>query len=127
MSQKKMFAKLETQIASLGEQEKAIGCLCQKIQSDCFDEEDRKMVQQKFLDICETKRQFEITLEKKKEIYQNQIVGLETRLQRRQHVLETFDKQQNVFKEFPDVLEYFARKQSRLNETLTSIKQQLEI
>jgi hypothetical protein len=30
-----------------------------------------------------------------------------------------------VFKDFPDVLDFFARKQSRLNESLASIKAKL--
>jgi prolyl oligopeptidase PreP (S9A serine peptidase family) len=125
MSQK-MFAKLQMQIANLVAQQQSMATLGQHLKSDYFDEEDRQMVQQKLLDIAETKRQLEITLVRKQEIYKNQIQGLETQLQRRQKVLESVDKKQSLFKEFPDVLEYFAKKQSRLNETLISIKDQLQ-
>lgn len=121
-----MFDKLQSQISALGQQQQAMATLVQHLETDFFDEEDMSMVQQKLLDITETKRQFEITLARKQEIYKNQIQGLETQLQKRQKVLESVDKQHSVFKEFPDILEYFARKQSRMNETLISVKDQLQ-
>ena len=123
----RMFAKLHTRIANLEKQHQIMETLSQHLKTDFFDDEDRAMVSRKLTTISETKRQLEITLHRKQEIYTTQIQGLETQLQKRQRVLEALDKQERVFKEFPDLLEYFARRQSKLGETLVSIKDQLQI
>ena len=123
----RMFAKLQARIASLDKQHQIMETLSQHLKTDFFDDEDRAMVSQKLTTIAETKRQLEITLHRKQEIYTTQIQGLETQLQKRQRVLEALDKQERVFREFPDLLEYFARRQSKLGETLVIIKDQLQI
>ena len=121
-----LFAKLEAQIASLEEQQKMIRSLSDKMTEVCFDEEDRKIIQQKLQQISDTKTQVEDSLQKKREIYNTQIIGMEKQLTQRQKIFESCDQTQHLFKEFPDMLEFFARKQSNLSETLTKIKDQLQ-
>lgn len=121
-----LFAKLEAQIASLEEQQKMIRSLSDKMTAVCFDEEDRKIIQQKLQQISDTKTQVEDSLQKKREIYNTQIIGMEKQLTQRQKIFESCDQTQHLFKEFPDMLEFFARKQSNLSETLTKIKDQLQ-
>ncbi len=121
-----LFAKLEAQIASLAEQQKMITILSEKMSAGCFDEEDRKIIQQKLQQISDTKSQVEDSLQKKREIYNTQIIGMEKQLVQRQKIFESCDQTQHLFKEFPDMLDFFARKQSNLSETLTKIKDQLQ-
>jgi hypothetical protein len=121
-----MFVKLEAQIKSLSKQEQDFITLAEQLVSSVFDDEDRRMVHRKILEIQGTRQLMEQTLAKKKEIYKNQIMGMEQQLQARQQALETFDKERKIFQQFPDVLEFFARKQSRLIETLTAIRDQLQ-
>ena len=121
-----LFAKLEAQIASLAEQQKMITILSEKMSAVCFDEEDRKIIQQKLQQISDTKSQVEDSLQKKREIYNTQIIGMEKQLVQRQKIFESCDQTQHLFKEFPDMLDFFARKQSNLSETLTKIKDQLQ-
>jgi len=121
-----MFIKVEGQIQTLAKQEQGLLTLAGQLQDAVFDDEDRRMVGKKILEIQNTKEVLEKTLAKKKEIYKNQIQGMEEHLQARQQVLENFDVQQKIFHEFPDVLEFFARKQTRLTETLTTIRDELQ-
>lgn len=121
-----LFAKLEAQISSLAEQQKLVTALSEKMTAACFDEEDRRIIQQKLQQISETKAQIEDSLQKKKEIYQTQIIGMEKQLTQRQKIFESCEQTQNLFREFPDVLDFFARKQSNLSDTLTKIKDQLQ-
>lgn len=126
MSNNSMFIKVEGQIQTLAKQEQGLLTLAGQLQDAVFDDEDRRMVGKKILEIQNTKEVLEKTLAKKKEIYKNQIQGMEEHLQARQQVLENFDVQQKIFHEFPDVLEFFARKQTRLTETLTTIRDELQ-
>ena len=121
-----MFSKLEQQIALLTEQQKSIQSMSENLTADCFDEDDRKIIQHKLQQISDTKRQVEESLQKKKEIYQTQIVGMEKQLSQRQKVLENCEQTQTVFKNFPDLLDFFARKQSNLSTSLATIKEQLQ-
>ena len=121
-----MFSKLEQQIKTLTDQQKSIQVLAENLNADCFDKEDRAIIQSKLRLIIDTKRQVEESLQKKKEIYQNQIVGMEKQLTQRQKVLESSDQAQTVFVNFPDVLEFFAHKQSELSGSLATIKEQIQ-
>ncbi len=118
-----MFSKLEANIRALEAQQTAISALAEQLQADCFDDEDRATVQQKLVSVTESKAKVEATLARKREIYKTQILGMEQQLSQRHSKLET---QQAVFEAFPDVLEYFARKQSVLTESLASIKTHLQ-
>jgi hypothetical protein len=122
MSQQ-LFVKLEKQIQELANQQKGLLLLVEKVKSNCFDEEDRQLVAQKLQSVIDTKKAIELTLQKKRDIYQNQIIGMEQQLKQRQQLLES---QETIFKDFPDVLDFFAKKQTQLNQTLLSIKDQLQ-
>ena len=113
-------------IESLSQQHRSVDSFAQSIRTDCFDEEDRKVIDKKIADIVAAKKAQERLLKQKQDIYKNQIVHLETQLTQRQRVLESSETQDRVFKEFPDILEYFARKQAKLTDALSSIKTDLQ-
>lgn len=122
-----MFIKLEGQIKRLNEKEQGLLTLANQLNADVFDNEDRKIVSQKIIETRDMKQTLEVTLIKKRKIYKNQIQGVEQHLKAREQKLEQFDKTQGIiFQEFPDVLEFFARKQTRLNEALVGIREKLQ-
>ena len=120
-----LFSKLENEIKSLAAQEENLSKFATYVNSDTFDDEDRTMVRNKQMHISTTKRNLEEVLSKKKDIYNTQVKMMEHKLVERQSKLENFGKNTTLFNDFPDVLEFFARKQSRLNETLGSVKKKL--
>jgi hypothetical protein len=120
-----LFGKLENQIKSLVTQEESLAQLATYVNSEIFDDEDRAMVRNKQMHITSTKKQLEEVLFKKKDIYNTQVKIMENRLSERQSKLEDFGKKTSLFNDFPDVLEFFARKQSRLNTSLGSVKTKL--
>ena len=71
MSQQ-LFVKLEKQIQELANQQKGLLTLVEKVKSNCFDEEDRQLVAKKLQSVIDTKKAIELTLQKKRDIYQNQ-------------------------------------------------------
>ena len=120
-----LFSKLENEIKSLAAQEENLLRFATYVNSETFDDEDRTMVRNKQMHISSTKRHLEEVLSKKKDIYNTQVKMMEQKLVERQSKLEDFGKNTTLFNDFPDVLEFFARKQSRLNETLGSVKKKL--
>jgi hypothetical protein len=120
-----LFSKLENEIKSLAAQEENLLKFATYVNSETFDDEDRTMVRNKQMHISSTKRHLEEVLSKKKDIYNTQVKMMEQKLVERQSKLEDFGKNTTLFNDFPDVLEFFARKQSRLNETLGSVKKKL--
>jgi hypothetical protein len=120
-----LFDKLEAEIKHLALQENNLNVLVTYVAGESFDDEDRTMVHNKLMQITSTKKHLDEVLVKKKEIYHTQVKIMEERLTNRKMNLEDFSKKSNVFKDFPDVLDFFARKQSRLNESLASIKAKL--
>lgn len=121
----KIFAKLDAEIKLLEKQGANLTTLANHVSSEAFDDEDRRMVHDKQVYIASTKKHLQEVLDKKKEIYHTQIKTMETRLSHRQAQLETFSKENTVFQDFPDVLEFFARKQNRLTETLATVREKL--
>jgi hypothetical protein len=120
-----LFSKLENEIKSLAAQEENLLKFATYVNSETFDDEDRTMVRNKQMHNSSTKRHLEEVLSKKKDIYNTQVKMMEQKLVERQSKLEDFGKNTTLFNDFPDVLEFFARKQSRLNETLGSVKKKL--
>jgi hypothetical protein len=120
-----LFVKLENQISELIQQEENLRVFADFVTTDAFDDEDRNTVRAKHVHITQTKQHLQEVLTKKKDIYNTQIKTMEIRLQQRQLQLEDFGKKTRVFEAFPDVIEYFAKKQARLNESLTGVKEKL--
>ena len=120
-----LFVKLEDEIRLLTQQEQNLATLASYVAGEAFDDEDRSTVRNKQMHIAATKRHLMEVLVKKKEIYHTQIKMMQARLDDRKTHLEDFSKNSSLFTDFPDVLDFFARKQSRLNETLSTIKDKL--
>lgn len=124
---KDMFIELESNIEDLNKQEKSLLALQEQMdKADCFDDDDLKLIESKLSELQSRRKKLESTLAKKREIYQKKIKGMERQILKRQQTLEHIDKKQAVFREFPDVLDYFARKQSKLNDSLASLKHSLQ-
>jgi len=125
MKNNELFEKLENEIKTLQDQSNGLDQLYRCIGRDVFDDEDREIVKKQQMSTATTKVELEQSLMKKKNIYHTKIKSMELRLQDRQLQLEEFSKQSSLFREFPDVLDFFVRKQHRLNETIASIRQKL--
>ena len=118
-----MFAKQEHQISMLNKHERTLQILFEKLSDACFDGDDRALVQDKLNQIKTLKGQLELALAKNKEIYNTQVEGVEKQLLRRETCLKQVD---DVFVQFPELLQYFAVKQKTLRENLTLITNQLQ-
>ena len=121
-----IFQQLELQISQLHEHIEHLLKLGQFMGNGFFDDEDKKMILSKISEAQQVKQGLEKTLVEKQHIYNNHVRVMETQLVSRRNALEQFDKDTGLFKIFPDVLDYFAKKQTRLQGTLQTIKQQLK-
>lgn len=121
----KMFAKLESQMKEVANYENNLKQLSQDILGKEFDEEDRKIVKIKLDEVILLKNQLSKELNHKQNIYHNQIKSMENKLDQRKIKLDSLSKKTNVFQQFPDMLDYFARKQTTLNTTLEKVKNKL--
>ena len=118
-----MFAKQEQQIKEISGHEKTLIGLMEKLSLSCFDNEDRQIVQEKLTKVQDLKKQLETNLAKNREIYKNQVQGVEKNLMERENHLQQVDK---AFQEFPDLLLFFTSKQKNLKESLVVITTQLQ-
>lgn len=121
-----LFQKYEKEIVTLGRRYAQLDDLRRAMKTqECFDSEDEKMMVSKLAELAEAKKHFEIVLAKKKAIYESSIQNMEQHIQTRQQTLESFEQKTQFFQNFPDVLEFFVRKQGRLSESLQDIKRKL--
>lgn len=122
---KDLFGKLEKQIHDLNQYISQLTAFGKHLQQSCFDQEDEKFIVVKLQQAQQVKEGLERTLFRKREIYNNQVKVMEAQLTLRQQQLEGFNGAGQLFEAFPDVLDYFAKKQARLQESLGSIRQKL--
>ena len=119
-----MFEKQEEEIRRIEKKEKLLQEFYDILNdSDCFEDEERKVVLEKLQKLQEFRALLQTTLENNKEIYNNQIKGVEKTLTDREHCLVKADK---VFVEFPDLLDYFTSKQVSLTQNLNQITSSLQ-
>lgn len=122
-----LFITHEARIANLSSQLAKLEVLYSNIQDTQFDDEDRQMVSYKIADLKQIRQTAEETLRQKRQIYETQIKQMQIQLDARQTSLETCDTNAVIFQDFPDILQYFVQKQTRLNHSLEQIKKQLSI
>jgi hypothetical protein len=123
---KDLFGGLEKQIRDLTQYTVSLLAFHHHLKQTCFDQEDEQFVLVKLQQAQQVKDGLERTLARKREIYDKQVRVMETQLSTRQQQLEGFGGANALFSAFPDVLEYFAKKQARLQESLLAIRQKLQ-
>ena len=117
-----MFEPLQRKIADVKAQITVIGNLVAELGPECFDDEDRRIVQEKVSQLTETQNEWQADLDRKQNIYETQIRGLESDLAARREVLQKIDESKQCFRDFPDLLQFFVQKQKRLQKNLLQIK-----
>lgn len=88
--------------------------------SGCFDEEDMKLVNTKLESEKKYLLQKVKEIEKKRSIYDNALKCVKEMVDTRQTVLENIED--NVFDNYPDILNFFTEKQDSLNNELETIE-----
>jgi len=122
----RIFHQLELQISQLDTHIQNLVRLGQFMEKNFFDDEDKKMVLYKINETQQVKEGLEKTLVQKQDIYNNQVKVMEHQLENRQQALERFDRETDLFLTFPDILNYFVSKQTRLQKTLNGIRSKLK-
>lgn len=118
-----IFEKLEEEIKQLKSQEESLTRFLKHLDTnENFDTEDKKTVLGKLKQIMLLQQTLQKTLDEKKNIYETQIKQMKAAVDARQKVLENYDHSEQVFQQFPDLLQYFASKQKRLTEVVEEAK-----
>ena len=118
-----MFAALEAQLVKVNTQLEELIKFSSLIIQPCFDKDDQKLVACKVKEVTELKTLLEETLKKRRLIYQTQVCVVEEHIGARE---EVFQHSSELFDEFPDILEYFVKKQDNLKTNLDGIKTRLQ-
>lgn len=117
-----MFERLVLQIASMKTQEERLLKLAEKIQpAGGFDDEDKQVVSSEIKQLHDNLTRLETELKHKKEIYDLYVVAIEQKIQNRTEALNTVKD----FDHFPELLQFFANKQNKLQDSLQAVKVQL--
>lgn len=120
-----MFKHLEAKVEEIASLQNSLEIFLDELKATGFDQEDRARVKEKLVDIKKEKAELQKTLNRKKHVYETQIKEVENQLNEREQHLNKLCAQSDVFRTFPDILNYFAEKQSRLNANLEEIRFQL--
>jgi len=123
-----LFNDLEQQIKDIDKYITGLTSFHGLVSKNCFDNEDHEFVAVKIQQATQLREGLSDTLIRKREIYENQVMTMEQQLQSRQTNMEEFlelSGSGELFDAFPDVLEFFAKKQARLEESLGAIKRKL--
>lgn len=116
-----VFARFETDISDIN---KKIGCMlamAENLSADCFDNEDRRMVVNKIQALIIQKDSLEKQLKYRKDIYNTKVKVLEKHVKKRKKLL---DGVKNI-QYFPDILDFFAEKQAKMQSELEIVKNQI--
>ena len=115
-----VFDKLQQEIDVIRQQEKEVRGLQDKMTAaGCFDKEDIATVGQ--VAVFQNQKGDALTkqLEFKKNLYCDCLVKIEQSLKSRSQLLQT---QAKTLQNFPEILEYFAKKQASLEDQITAVK-----
>ena len=117
-----MFERLVQQITSMKTQEHRLLKLAEKIEpAGGFDDEDKQVIDHEVRQLQVTLTRLETELKYKKDIYDLYVVAIEHKIQNRTATLNTVKD----FDHFPDLLQFFANKQNKLQDSLQAVKMQL--
>ena len=122
-----LFAPLEQKISELQEDLAHFRTLVKCMTPGLFDQEDEQKVLTKIVQIESEEKSLQTELTQKVDIYNNHVRSVESQLATRKATLEKFDQETKLFAKFPDVLGYFAEKQSKLQSQVESVKEKLSI
>lgn len=90
-----------------------------------FDTEDRETLKIKRRQLEETRNGLQRTYDHRKNIYDQQVQAMQRSLNARQSILNGVDKETKIFNTFPELLTFFAAKQTNLNSQLEGVKKKL--
>ena len=117
-----MFERLVGQIGALQKKEELLRKLAQKIEpTGGFDDEDKTVIDKEIKHLQADLTRLQTELKHKKDIYDLYVVAIEQKIQNRTATLNMVKD----FDHFPDLLQFFATKQNKLQDGLQAVKEQL--
>jgi len=117
-----LFADFENKIRDLDGHIRHLETFRNHLHKSCFDDEDRQEVEKKLVELQQVRAGLQDTLAKKREIYVNQVKALETKVNTRRQELEQYREANAIFDTFPDLLTFFVQKQSRMQASMTAVR-----
>jgi hypothetical protein len=92
-----------------------------------FDEEDTQRATEIYRDLATQFSHKQETLRAKESLYTEEIQAMQSRLERRQTVLDKSQESSQALREFPQLLSYFAEKQVALQGDLSEMENALQL
>lgn len=120
---KEHINKLNTKIKSLAHFKELL--LNSKNQG-VFDSEDIGWVDKDISHLIKERDQFQDEYNRREDLYENNIIKLESILTKRKKIIETAQNKYNIFKECPELLQLFAKKRAQLIKTIDQTKKELQ-
>ena len=119
-----IFEGLKLQINSLDNQITGLNNFMKYMvdNSSEFDSEDKQTIQMKLTQMIATRDNLQRNLLHRQKVYEEQVSVMQNQLNLRQQKLESFDTKTKFFASFPDVLEFFAKKQATMSNKLEQVK-----
>jgi hypothetical protein len=114
----KMFVEMEKKIEQLEKKIAIHDKLLQTMQEndDAFDEEDVAKVQTVVYRTGMELEKLQEEYNKRKHCYQNTTVAMKGKLDKRQHILEEFDRNHRILSDNPELSDFFVNKQVGLKK-----------
>lgn len=120
------FQNLKKEIAQIKHQLENLRQFISEIsQNSAFDKTDVEQTSNRYKELAMKLQERETTLKYREDLYEKHIVNLENLISERQRYLE-LSQQNQLFNQFPDLLEYYVNKQAQLSEQLQGLRTQLE-
>lgn len=92
--------------------------------TDAYDDEDVKIVKANLLDAQQERKTLQLELNRRQEIYDTRLLGVNRRLDTREKDFESISKQ--TFQKYPKTLNYFLTKQKMLRKAYEQQKHRLD-